>query len=630
MDLNKKLEELKPYQLNCNVFDVYSYNGLSMQDLLCQFFTKINECITVSNETIDLAKWLVNEGLEIEVVKKLMIWLEDGTLENIINVNLFNTLNDKINGLSSQLEHNTNNISDLSLQKNNSKGYLELPVYNSDSNQATHPSVLFFENKWNGYYYWMAMTPYEKEDENLENPSILASNDGIIWEVPQGLTNPIDKTLNVGDYHFSDTHLVYANGQLECWYRKRTRGTLPTNEIILRKKSTDGINWGEAEVLYETNVQRADLLLSPTVIFEDGKYKIWVSNFRDGVIDYFESNTGGNWVKIRSIEKPKHYKNYKVWHMDIKHTSNGYEMYYCAGLDYKCYEICYSKSDDNINYSDAITVITPSKIGFDENRLYRPCFVDSWLGKRYIYYGAINTSNDWRIGLSISDVKKPTLLDGAILSNNTEYFGGNNFNIPNKLQVFKDILVGKYAYIKENVIKLVKPGVGGVNLKVSETKANTLQVLSDSGLGLGHIEANSIMVTDIIGDTVLVKSTNSDTNAKLKIVKPNVGGTTIKQVIDGLLEFRTDNDNDYTDIMIKRLFLKDNSNGNTYRVQCENGLFKYHDGKYLQTVSLVYSGYSKDRPSNATRGTQYFDVELGKPIWHKGDNVWVDSNGTTV
>ena len=111
MDLNKKLEELKPYQLNCNVFDVYSYNGLSMQDLLCQFFTKINECINVSNETIDLAKWLVNEGLEIEVVKKLMLWLEDGTLENIINVNIFNTLNEKINGLSSQLEHDINELS---------------------------------------------------------------------------------------------------------------------------------------------------------------------------------------------------------------------------------------------------------------------------------------------------------------------------------------------------------------------------------------------------------------------------------------------------------------------------------------------------------------------------------------
>ena len=100
MDLNKKLEELKPYQLNCNVFDVYSYNGLTMQDLLCQFFTKINECITVSNETIDLAKWLVNEGLEIEVVKKLMMWLEDGTLENIINVTLFTNLNNKLNHMA--------------------------------------------------------------------------------------------------------------------------------------------------------------------------------------------------------------------------------------------------------------------------------------------------------------------------------------------------------------------------------------------------------------------------------------------------------------------------------------------------------------------------------------------------
>ena len=100
MDLNKKLEKLKPYQLNCNVFDVYSYNGLTMQDLLCQFFTKINECITVSNETLDLAKWLVNEGLEIEVVKKLMIWLEDGTIENIINEKIFNELNSKINVLT--------------------------------------------------------------------------------------------------------------------------------------------------------------------------------------------------------------------------------------------------------------------------------------------------------------------------------------------------------------------------------------------------------------------------------------------------------------------------------------------------------------------------------------------------
>ena len=104
MIISSKLNELKPIDLNCNVFDVYTYDGLSMQELLSQFFTKINECIKVSNETIDLASWLVNEGLKKEVVEKLMLWLNDGTLENLINVNLFNTLHTKIENINSKLE----------------------------------------------------------------------------------------------------------------------------------------------------------------------------------------------------------------------------------------------------------------------------------------------------------------------------------------------------------------------------------------------------------------------------------------------------------------------------------------------------------------------------------------------
>ena len=102
-----KINELKPYDLNCNIFDVYSYDGLSMQELLCQFFTKINECVNTSNETIDLAQWLVNEGLKQEVVLKLTNWLNDGTLENLINVTLFENLNKKIDNVSSKLEQIT-------------------------------------------------------------------------------------------------------------------------------------------------------------------------------------------------------------------------------------------------------------------------------------------------------------------------------------------------------------------------------------------------------------------------------------------------------------------------------------------------------------------------------------------
>lgn len=109
MELKNKLKQLKPHDLNCNVFDVYSYSGLTMQELLCQFFTKINECVEVSNNTLDLADWLVNEGLEQETAKKLVEWYNDGSLEKIINNTLFEGLNNKI-------DFNTNEISNINLQ----------------------------------------------------------------------------------------------------------------------------------------------------------------------------------------------------------------------------------------------------------------------------------------------------------------------------------------------------------------------------------------------------------------------------------------------------------------------------------------------------------------------------------
>ena len=99
------MEKLKRYDLNCNIFDVYDYDGLSMQELLCQFYTKINECVEFSNSTLELCSWLVNEGLKEEVAEKLIQWLTDGTLEDIINVSLFENLNKKIDNVNSQLEN---------------------------------------------------------------------------------------------------------------------------------------------------------------------------------------------------------------------------------------------------------------------------------------------------------------------------------------------------------------------------------------------------------------------------------------------------------------------------------------------------------------------------------------------
>lgn len=41
-------------------------------------------------------------------------------------------------------------------------------------------------------------------------------------------------------------------------------------------------------------------------------------------------------------------------------------------------------------------------------------------------------------------------------------------------------------------------------------------------------------------------------------------------------------------------------------------------------------GPTTNRPTSPLVGDTYFDTTLGKPIWYKGSNAWVDATGSTV
>ena len=54
---------------------------------------------------------------------------------------------------------------------------------------ATHPKILNFKEKWNGYKYWLVYSPYPFANDKYENPWLVASNDLKKWETPKGLKN---------------------------------------------------------------------------------------------------------------------------------------------------------------------------------------------------------------------------------------------------------------------------------------------------------------------------------------------------------------------------------------------------------------------------------------------------------
>ena len=94
IDLNKKLEDWRVR------YSVYPYNGFTVNEILMQFYDSVKTCIdsvSTYNKLIDeFVKWAINEGLEKEIIKQLETWKNDGTLNNIINKQIFSDLNNKI------------------------------------------------------------------------------------------------------------------------------------------------------------------------------------------------------------------------------------------------------------------------------------------------------------------------------------------------------------------------------------------------------------------------------------------------------------------------------------------------------------------------------------------------------
>ena len=145
-----------------------------------------------------------------------------------------------------------------------------IPTYDG-SGVVVHPSVRFFDHGWAGYRYWMAITPYPKFNEQLENPSIVVSDDGITWTPPRGLTNPVVDSPPGTDYN-SDPHLAPGpDGLMWLIWRetsKRARG----DDIIKCRCSRNGVEWGAEKRMVSVRSSE-ERILSPAVWW-DGRQ--WV------------------------------------------------------------------------------------------------------------------------------------------------------------------------------------------------------------------------------------------------------------------------------------------------------------------------------------------------------------------
>jgi len=287
----------------------------------------------------------------------------------------------------------------------NAPDSLGTPTYDG-SGQAVHPDVVYFPEGWGSpdpYHYYMMMTPYPDGDENYENPSLLVSDDGLLWQVPPGVVNPLQPG-SPGGYN-ADPDMLFAEGQLRAYFCWAAGSEGDDTSRVLTFSSADGINWSDTtEVLAAPNY-----LVSPAVLYEDSTYIMWyvrtASCWSDtSTLHRRLSVDGLDWGEEEAVSL--FLDGWVIWHLDVHRADSGYVMLVTA---YPEERSCVSTSlfraysSDGLLWSvDPLPLLQASSSGWDEDLIYRASFlIDGDLYR--IWYSGRKTDGGsgeefWHIG----------------------------------------------------------------------------------------------------------------------------------------------------------------------------------------------------------------------------------------
>lgn len=288
----------------------------------------------------------------------------------------------------------------------NASAYLSIPTPDA-TGQTTHPSVLDMAAEigqvWNGYRYWMAHTPYANSAESLENPCIVASHDGLTWETPDGLTNPIDPWPGGAAYN-SDPDLVWdpESERMICLWRDYSGVAEAGNLVFCYSESTDGVTWTSQADLFALTFPTSGAIFSPAIMrVGAGDWRMWLvdDNGPSGVRT--ASTLTGTW----SAATPLTFNGTQdagvtggLWHWDIiRHDGIFYGLVIAnrSTNDAAIYAIT---SQDGIAWSLNTTPALGGRADWDR-QMYRPTLTIGTRRRMRVWYSALAPSGSgWRIG----------------------------------------------------------------------------------------------------------------------------------------------------------------------------------------------------------------------------------------
>lgn len=286
---------------------------------------------------------------------------------------------------------------------------LKIPTHVTPSGgETTHPAVVYFPDGWNGYRYWMAHTPYPGGNDAHEDPNICASHDGDTWVVPAGLVNPLDDAPGTPRYN-SDTELVYADGKLWCFWRYQDNNAGAASQNIYVRTSTNGTTWTAKQLVQQSN-KDTKMLLSPTLIFEGGRWTMWAVDAAQPVnklVRYRSTGKSpllGQWGAEEACSLTAS-SGRDIWHIQVKRVGDRLVALLndcVAGQNGANGDLYLVDSIDGLKWSAPTRQVIPRQKVGEHTALYRssfvPGFLDGNFGLHVWYTGWVPGSpNVWNL-----------------------------------------------------------------------------------------------------------------------------------------------------------------------------------------------------------------------------------------
>jgi hypothetical protein len=197
---------------------------------------------------------------------------------------------------------------------------------NPPTDDFVHPSVLYFENGWNGHNYWMYITGYADTQGVTENPYLFYSDDeGYTWQTLVGTPAPIHTYNSDGvtdTAHLSDTWVMMEGSTMHLF----NRGNLNAGGTYWEYRSTtDGVNFTARQRITFSGVAASTDYVSASFILIDGTWYMFGtdSSSQEELAVLTSTSLSGTWTEINRIASDSG----ALWHTEVRYNPDDTNFY---------------------------------------------------------------------------------------------------------------------------------------------------------------------------------------------------------------------------------------------------------------------------------------------------------------